>query len=293
MTTASWSTPIDQTTDAGFRTWGLELNGKFSAVGLIQTADTGQINWTTVTRAAAGNNAAGYEIWKLSDSSLFFKIEYGSGAAQTNPALWITVGTGSNGSGTITGQSAARRQTGGADTVNNTATAVPSYLCATTAFFGLAFKVGQSTTVGVPSSLWAVGKTVDATGTPTTIGYYRLGRQGTTTSVQAVLQSVRLAATAATEVDSTNYCVFVGTPTNSSDGTNNQVYLHMLNVPGVQPALYTGTVISSEVSQGTTISVTLVGSTPHTYICVCSGTFPLFDAGSTSIPKLAMIMLWE
>ena len=113
MTTAAWSTVLDQSSDAAFRNWGSELSGKFAAVGMVQTSDTGQINWTTVTRAAVINTAAGYEIWKLSSGNLYFKIEYGTGATQpTLPSIWITVGTGSNGSGTLTGQLSTRGQTG-------------------------------------------------------------------------------------------------------------------------------------------------------------------------------------
>jgi len=91
---------------------------------MVQTTDTGQINWSTVTRVTtnATENINGYEIYKFSDSlqsskPIFFKIEYGQenagwGNAPTNvaarPVIMVTVGTGSSGAGAITGQILSR-----------------------------------------------------------------------------------------------------------------------------------------------------------------------------------------
>ena len=36
MATATTNTPIDHTTDAGFRAWGSELSGMLADVGLVQ-----------------------------------------------------------------------------------------------------------------------------------------------------------------------------------------------------------------------------------------------------------------
>jgi hypothetical protein len=102
MTTTSWTSPSLNTSTATFQAWGSELSAKFALVGCVQTADTGQINWLTVAWTATINTAQGYEIWRNSDSSIFFKVEYGTGSTNL-PSLWITAGTGSNGSGTITG----------------------------------------------------------------------------------------------------------------------------------------------------------------------------------------------
>lgn len=56
------------TTDAAFRTWGLAYNAKLAAAGLVQTADTGQIDWATVLAATAINTVQGYEIWRFDDA---------------------------------------------------------------------------------------------------------------------------------------------------------------------------------------------------------------------------------
>jgi hypothetical protein len=96
------------TTDAEFRTWGQTMRAAMTAVGgLVQTPDTGQINWTTVTKPSAANTAAGYEIWRFDDAAqatvpIYMKIEWGTGGSANSPGMYLTLGTGSNGAGTIT-----------------------------------------------------------------------------------------------------------------------------------------------------------------------------------------------
>lgn len=102
-------------TDANFRIWGKWISDNLTALGITKTADTGQIDWTTVTRPLATNTAQGYEIRKFNDAldgtyPQYFKIEYGSGGATDRPSIWLTTGTGSNGSGTLTGFGLARVQ---------------------------------------------------------------------------------------------------------------------------------------------------------------------------------------
>ena len=98
------------TSDAIFRTTGSALSVAIQAVGLTQTADTGQINWTSVTTPGAANTVAGYEIYRFSDSlqstaPVYFRIDYGTSIGNTGwLGLRVTVGTSTNGAGTITGQ---------------------------------------------------------------------------------------------------------------------------------------------------------------------------------------------
>lgn len=94
-------------TDAEFRTWGGGVSAAIAAVGLVKTADTGQINWTTVLTPPGASTYQGYEIWRFNDSvqataPIFFKLEYGSGSTTGRPAFRLTVGKGSDGAGTLT-----------------------------------------------------------------------------------------------------------------------------------------------------------------------------------------------
>lgn len=96
-----------QGSDAQFRAWGSAFSAGLLAAGLTQTSDTGQINFTTVVRAGT-NTDAGYEIWRFNDAGqatrpVFFKFRYGTGPAADRPRLYVDIGEGSNGAGTLTG----------------------------------------------------------------------------------------------------------------------------------------------------------------------------------------------
>jgi hypothetical protein len=78
------------------------------SAGFTQASDTGQTNPATITAPAGATASQGYEIWRFADTHqaaapIFIKIEYGSGGAATRPAIYVTVGTSTDGAGTITG----------------------------------------------------------------------------------------------------------------------------------------------------------------------------------------------
>lgn len=106
MPTAIFTVVPRNNTDAEFRAWGSALAAQFAAMGWVQTADTGQINWTTVLKPAAVNTFMGYEIWRMNDSlqataPVFMRVDYGSSSNVLSAALNVTVGTGTNGAGVI------------------------------------------------------------------------------------------------------------------------------------------------------------------------------------------------
>lgn len=100
--------------DAEFRVWGKFLSDSMEAAGWTKTADTGQINWTTVTKPVAINTVAGYEIrkspTKTGYTDFYIKFEYGVGGNVTYTSMWITTGTTTDGAGTLTGVVATRYQ---------------------------------------------------------------------------------------------------------------------------------------------------------------------------------------
>jgi len=118
-------------TDANFRLCGKAVSDQMLAGSWVKTTDTGQIDWTTAVKPAAANTSQGYEMWRSNDASggivqIYVKIEYGSSGIATAPSFWITVGFGSNGTGSLTGTTTTRTQM---HTVSNTsATLRTSYL---------------------------------------------------------------------------------------------------------------------------------------------------------------------
>jgi hypothetical protein len=153
--------------DANFRAWGSLISARLALMGLVQTADTGQINWTTVLAPVAINTVQGYEIWRFNDAlqatvPIFFKFEYGSGGAINNPSIWLTVATGSNGAGTLTGVSTIRTQF----SLTATATPITAYFSGDTNRLVFAFKGAGVTT----SFMISLERTIDSTGALSTEG---------------------------------------------------------------------------------------------------------------------------
>lgn len=116
MATASFSLTPQQSSNALFQAWGSAVDGTFTTFGWVRTSDTGQINWATVPFPTVISTAQGYSIFRMNDSlqstyPVFIKMEYGGSAnGAANPAMWITIGTGSDGSGNITGVLKSRLQ---------------------------------------------------------------------------------------------------------------------------------------------------------------------------------------
>lgn len=108
----TWSSAPNSSGSA-FNTWVQGVHDALEAIGMVQTTDTGQIDISTAdTSSTSGNNqVVGYEIWRFDDdvqstAPIFFKLEYGvsySAGTYKGPQMWLTVGRGSNGSGSITG----------------------------------------------------------------------------------------------------------------------------------------------------------------------------------------------
>jgi len=270
MTTTTTLTPIDHTSTTGFRAWGLEVSTQLAAIGLVATADTGQINWTTVVYSSTASSVGGYEIWRFADSTIYFKMEYGTGPNGAGyPSMWMTVGTGSNGSGTITGGSAisARTIITCGSLPSSTLVNFPSYFSRTAGHFSMCWKASMPGANSNPGGFVILGKTVDGTGATTTTGYGFLSAFGLASSPTMI--SGRLIATASVTTGTTKFCTAVGEPLSSADAAGNyQIYGAYVNVPDVLPFLYAAGVNINDIPRGTTFSVNMVGATAHTYLAM-------------------------
>lgn len=296
MTTQSWSSRVRHDSDATFREWGLEFATMLAAVGLVQTADTGQINWATVTRPGISTNA-GYEIWRFDDSlqgtaPIYIRIDYGTHANANGPRMQFTVGTGSNGSGTITGTALSTARQVGSSATQNTDTARQSYMCAVDGFFGVMWKVGSSS-----DAAFFVCRTCDSTGAPTATGSM-IHWGATTASGSTARQSMRYAATAAaftatTTLGEQSLGINPQNPAASSVGADIQVFLGWTITPRVEPLFGVCGVIPSELVPGGTFSVTLVGSTPRTFLTWPTLGGPFGPVNASSAGGIVIAMLWE
>lgn len=297
MTTATWSSGNLHDTDANFRIWGSEFSAKLAAVGLVQTADTGQINWSTVTRGAAGTDS-GYEVWRFNDTlqgtaPLFLKFYFGTGQVTTTcPRLRIEVGTGSNGSGTLTGQGSGTVFIANyCYNIAGSSTTVPSYMCHTEGFFGFMWKRNASA-----QGMFLLTRTCNASGVPDTYGYtiWGYGQTSSTSGAANVLRHVRTSGTPATiytlNGSTTSNLVFMPygypVPTTTPDG-NRQLYICWGGYPQIRPIFSMFGYYNTEITEFSAVSVAMVGSTARTYLATGFGS----DASPSTSYRIAF--LWE
>lgn len=105
----------DNSTDAAFRGWGSAISTALQAL-FVKVTQAGEIDWGTVTKPTTATDSMGFEVYRFNDSlqgtaPIYFKFEYGSGPGSASRfGVWITVGKGADGSGTITGTLLARVQ---------------------------------------------------------------------------------------------------------------------------------------------------------------------------------------
>ncbi|WP_257311098.1 hypothetical protein [Geothrix fuzhouensis] len=100
------------TTDALFRSLFSPLSDALTAAGWSKVWNN--IDWATVVKPTTPGTVAGSEVWAMQDSlqataPLFLKVDYGTGTGATYPSLWVTVATGHDGAGNLTGSMTTRR----------------------------------------------------------------------------------------------------------------------------------------------------------------------------------------
>jgi hypothetical protein len=295
MATQGWTTRIRHDSDAAFREWGLELSQRLAAAGLVQTADTGQINWATAVRPGTTQSSAGYEIWRMNDAQqatapVFFRIDYGTGGSATQPRLLIQVGTATNGAGVLSGIITSSRNIFAAITATSDVTRA-SFLCVADGFFGLAYKCGSF------DALFLFCRTVDAAGTATSTGAMCVWGIGSSSGLSAT-QALRFAAPAAayaaqTGAGQTALCLSPQSRDSSQVGSDTQAFVAWTITPQVAPLVQVCGVVSVEIPLGATFSTTPVGSTPRTYIALDVAHGPAGPIPSANTGGLKFAMLWE
>lgn len=299
MATSAWQSIFDHTSDVAFRAWGSELSGKLSAVGMIQTADTGQINWSTVVRAGTTSDA-GYEIWRFNDTQqstapIYLKLLYGTGSSTSAPRLGYQVGSGTNGAGTINGQNTAVTYSASGLT---TATSKNSFISYSDGFFGLVHKQA-----GYSSQLTAavfIARTVSSTTqTPNATGasvYMHTSSYNIPNYYQ-----IRFASTASNTLYSSaatwSGCAVPGTAASSLTSSGSRAYMHQSFTPAISPLIGMCTVNVNDIPKWTKFTTTLFGSTPRTYVSLgvaANGAdgYMIYPA-VTNDSNYCIAMLWE
>lgn len=113
MATRTWNTVLNLAGDTEFRAWAQGVIDTLKASNLVQTADSGQLADPVVAARPATGASAGYWVFRMNDAQqanfpLYFKIEVGLGSSASVAQMWVTIGTGTDGAGVITGTRLAR-----------------------------------------------------------------------------------------------------------------------------------------------------------------------------------------
>jgi hypothetical protein len=293
MTTSAVSAVVAQTTNAQFEAWISEIiTALFTTIGLTQTSDTGQINPGTVAIPAI-NTSAGYVIGRFNDSlqstaPIFFKLEFGAAGATADPMMWLTVGTSSNGSGTIGNGGGGAVSTRVALAVglapSSTTTALTSRYCyvgtSACGCFWMAWKYGGTvlTTLTGAMAGFAILRTNDGSGNATGTGICILAP-----SQNASAEGNSTSAGFGQVISFASGALIPSTPQNgweSAIGGSTFIYSQTTLLessvsfvapiytidPVVRYSAYAGSVLIADFSVGTTSSFALVGSNDLTFI---------------------------
>lgn len=153
MAASTVSLAPTNSTDALFRTWVAAVIAALTGGGFVQTADTGQINTSTVLKPATTNTKQGYVILRSNDAAgglhnFYIKLSFGSGSNANTPSMWFQFGWGSDGSGNLTGNTNTEIQV---NTSGNDTTALNANFGVGTGWFSFCLfsSTGNSTLVNV------------------------------------------------------------------------------------------------------------------------------------------------
>jgi hypothetical protein len=316
MATSTITSVIQQSTDAEFQAWVAEVISQLTAVGLTQTADTGQINTSTVTRPSA-NTSAGYTIWRFNDTlqstkPIFIKLEFGSNTSgNTYPQMWISTSTGTNGAGTLNSTGLTARQYVCTAVNATSSTTYPSYFCynATIGFLGMVWKYGGSGSTNNSLGGFFIGRSNNSSGNPTGDAMFLLGSGIAATSTFGypcgVMQcyswltnSLYPSSTSSQNYQNQGWSYWPMCAISTvNTGSSYQVWPGFIQTPNLQFTQCIGLCLTSEIPWITTFTTALIGSTPQTYLNVVStpgSIYPIICADTNvNTSTISVFMLWQ
>jgi hypothetical protein len=251
-------------TNAHFQGWAQFFEDTLVTTGgWVVTADTGQ-TLPSALAIPAGNVKAGYRIYRMADalqatSPVFMRIDFGASANSVVPGFWVTIGTGSNGSGTITGILFNGGVVGTPTVANsgNSVTALNSYGSASTGRATMAIGVGTN---NATSLIFCIERTKDSLGADTGDGLLLLYN-----SVTSAINSSRyiiMAGGTQPALESPSYILTASNPsqTFAPGDIGVGVVIHMKGI-AQQPGANMMIVNSADVAAEGSFSLTLYGAT--------------------------------
>jgi len=302
MTKATFTVDVSNfSTDAKWRALGSAISTAMAAGGFVKTSDTGQIDWTTSTKLPTTGALGGYEIWRFNDSlqatkPIYFKISYltnSSMASGNSMYTQIVVGTGSNGSGTITGLQTGTFSTGyqGSSGYNNT-TMSGQVTHSTANGYGL-LNFGLVPASGAVSSeitLAIIERTKDANGNPTGSGvgvWYHVCN--TVGASFWFFQGINFDNAIAYQTARNPYCGVLATTLSLASGASIPFYRHYHGLGTPYSANGMLSFYYLDVASFTTFASAPLGSTARTYYAWRDA----YGCDAAASNSIASAWMWE
>lgn len=160
---------MTNSTDALWRAWIQFIHDTFITTGgWVDPGDTGQMVIATSSHPTLANTFVGFRMYRMADalqatSPVFVRVDFYSGAAANTPQIVINFGTGTNGTGTLTGAFGNQMVV---TCFSNNTNATHSYSSASTNRIALLMFVAAANTLMIMS----IERTKDATGADTGAG---------------------------------------------------------------------------------------------------------------------------
>jgi hypothetical protein len=276
----------DNSSTANFKNWAQAISTAFTTAGWLNTSDTGQVNWSTVTVPGAGSFV--YEIFKPNDAlqtgstQFFVKVKYGT-SSSSGPRLQIQIGTGTDGSGNLTGFTTVNMDSASSFTGQG---GVQTFECD---FSGdtdrIGFVMWRNLVTGSAPLLVAIERTKDTAGVNNSDGVTlimaspaNLGSSGGQETIVFGIGS----STMLTQVGSGQCYMSFRNPHTNDNFNNNEPVYPVFPVYGKvgNPMTEICFVNSNDVAAGAIFSTTLYGST-RTYVANVTNLVNNYPGGST------------
>ena len=200
-----------------------EIDAALVAVGIVQTSDTGQLDFASIVTVPIAGATVGYRIYRFNDSRqgvdpLFFKLTYRNGGNTGISGFNIQTGTGSDGAGTLTGQ-VSSVQTAGTGFYGSsfTLTDAQNYACHTEGFLYLACGLGNSI-IGYPLQTFTISRTRNLAGAFDGIGNLIWSDQTGGWNPSSLVTFTRTGASPFAGTGTTHYCIAPGARTAGENG---------------------------------------------------------------------------
>jgi len=288
MTTLSFSATSTWANAAGLQASLQEIYNLVTATGMVQTADTGQIDRFTTTASYVANTVFGYMMFKTNDGfvDIYLKVSFAWGNSSNRYGIYTEVGIGTNGAGTLTGA-----VTFGTLNTNNdqSSASLTSRACGISGCYWVEYRGAANNPY--PHFFFSIMRFCGANGLPNDNGFvaYMQNKAGNLVCGQVTFDGVGGASLAGTTF---GYCATPVLAVGAMSDGDIQTWKHYTAQPRVRVNPFALTRDYGAIAEGLTRELTIASQT-RTYIALNSGTYRgcSMSAVGTAAPNNVAIML--